>query len=203
MHALPKDIAKYEEKYDEGYTQVYEARLKKMKSLGLLSPDWEIPGPVGQWPEVKLKEWEAACMEVYAAMVDNMDQGIGRIVTCLKDNKQLDNTLIIYVQDNGGCAEGMGRGKQVGPLERPAQPDTEPMKRDELQTQMISPKVPRRLFPAPGSRGHARTTRNLHRLWSQLGQRVQHPFPYNLPVILVILVLWACSVREQFSTYLR
>lgn len=140
MHALHEDIAKYEGKYDKGYTPVYEARLKKMKSLGLLDPDWEIPGPVGKWSDVKLKEWESACMEVYAAMVDNMDQGIGRIVNCLKENKQLDNTLIIYVQDNGGCAEGMGRGKQVGPLERPDKPDVTPMGRDELQTQMIPKK---------------------------------------------------------------
>ncbi|MGD1979260.1 MAG: arylsulfatase [Akkermansiaceae bacterium] len=137
MHALPEDIAKYDGKYDEGYAAVYEARLKKMKALGLLGADWQIPGPVGTWSEVKKKEWEAACMEVYAAMVDNMDQGIGRIVKCLKEHKQLENTLIFYLQDNGGCAEGMGRGKQVGPLKRPAKPDVEPMKKDELQTQMV------------------------------------------------------------------
>ena len=109
MHALPKDIAKYDGKYDEGYDPVYEARLKKMKTLGLLNPDWQIPGPIGTWSDVRRKEWEAACMEVYAAMVDNMDQGIGR-------------------------------GKQIGPLERPAKPDTTPMGRDELQTQMVPKK---------------------------------------------------------------
>ena len=140
MHALPKDIAKYDGKYDGGYDPVYEARLKKMKTLGLLNPDWQIPGPIGTWSDVRRKEWEAACMEVYAAMVDNMDQGIGRIVDCLKKNQQLDNTLILYLQDNGGCAEGLGRGKQIGPLERPAKPDTTPMGRDELQTQMVPKK---------------------------------------------------------------
>jgi arylsulfatase len=140
MHALPEDIAKYDGKYDEGYDPVYQARLKKMKALGLLNPDWKIPGPIGTWSEVKRKEWESACMEVYAAMVDNMDQGIGRIVACLRKHEQLDNTLILYLQDNGGCAEGLGRGKQVGPLKRPAQPDTTPMERDELQTQMVPKK---------------------------------------------------------------
>ena len=140
MHALPKDIAKYDGKYDGGYDPVYEARLKKMKTLGLLNPDWQIPGPIGTWSDVRRKEWEAACMEVYAAMVDNMDQGIGRILDCLKKNQQLDNTLILYLQDNGGCAEGLGRGKQIGPLERPAKPDTTPMGRDELQTQMVPKK---------------------------------------------------------------
>ena len=48
-------------------------------------------------------------MEVYAAMVDRMDQGIGRIVDELKRQNILDNTMICYMQDNGGCAEAMGR----------------------------------------------------------------------------------------------
>ncbi len=48
-------------------------------------------------------------MEVYAAMIDNMDQGIGRIVAQLEKDGQLDNTLIMFLQDNGGCAEGLGR----------------------------------------------------------------------------------------------
>ena len=47
-------------------------------------------------------------MEVYAAMIDNMDQGIGRIVAELKANNMLDNTLILFLQDNGGCAETFG-----------------------------------------------------------------------------------------------
>ncbi len=139
MHALPEDIAKYDGKYDDGYAPAYQARLKKMKKLGLIDPKWEIPGPVGDWSKVELKQWESACMEVYAAMVDNMDQGIGRIVKCLKDHKQLDNTLIFYLQDNGGCAEGFGRGKLVGPLERPAKPTLKPMGKDELQTNMVPP----------------------------------------------------------------
>jgi arylsulfatase A-like enzyme len=137
MQALPEDIAKYEGKYDDGYDPTYQARLKKMKQLGLIDPKWEIPGPIGDWSKVELKEWESACMEVYAAMVDNMDQGIGRIVQALKDHKQLDNTLILYLQDNGGCAEGFGRGKLVGPLERPAKPTLKPMGKDELQTNMV------------------------------------------------------------------
>jgi len=139
MHALPKDIAKYEGKYDAGYAPVYEARLKKMKSLGLIDPNWQIPGPIGDWSKVEKKEWESACMEVYAAMVDNMDQGIGRIVESLKKNGQLDNTLILFFQDNGGCAEGFGRGTLVGPLERPAAPTLKPMGKDELQTNMVPP----------------------------------------------------------------
>ncbi|MGJ8695747.1 MAG: arylsulfatase [Verrucomicrobiaceae bacterium] len=137
MHALPEDIAKYEGKYDQGYAPIYEARLKKMKSLGLIDPAWQIPGPIGDWSKVELKKWESACMEVYAAMVDNMDQGIGRIIQSLRETGQLDNTLILFFQDNGGCAENFGRGQLVGPLERPAAPTLKPMGKDELQTEMV------------------------------------------------------------------
>lgn len=139
MHALPQDIAKYEGKYDGGYTPAREARIRKLKSLGLLPDDWEVTPQVGDWDKVELKEWESACMEVYAAMVDNMDQGIGRIVAALEANGQLDDTLVMFFQDNGGCAEMFGRGKLVGPLERPAKPTLPPMKPDALQTEMVPP----------------------------------------------------------------
>jgi len=75
-----------------------------------LDVNW-LPAPlVGDWAKVKDREFEARCMEVYAAMVDCMDQGIGRIVAELRHQRRLDNTLIFYLQDNGACAETMGRG---------------------------------------------------------------------------------------------
>jgi len=78
-------------------------------------------------------------MEVYAAMVDNMDQGIGRIIDALERTGQLENTLVLYFQDNGGCAETFGRRERVGPLERPDAPTLPPMDPDELQTEMVPP----------------------------------------------------------------
>ncbi|MGY8643381.1 MAG: arylsulfatase [Verrucomicrobiales bacterium] len=139
MHALPEDIAKYEGKFDDGYTPIREARIKRLKEMKLLPDHWKVTDQVGNWDNVKLKEWESACMEVYAAMIDNMDQGIGRIIQSLKDTDQYDNTLILFFQDNGGCAETFGRGKLVGPLERPSAPTLEPMGKDKLQTNMIPP----------------------------------------------------------------
>lgn len=109
MHARPADIAKYRGKYDGGYTPIREARLEKMKRLGLLKPEWALPAQVGDWSKVENKEWEARCMEVYAAMVDSMDQGIGRLMAALRANGQFENTLIVYLQDNGACAENPGR----------------------------------------------------------------------------------------------
>ncbi len=139
MHALPQDIAKYEGKYDTGYAPVRDGRLAKLKELGLLSDDWQPAPMVGDWDAQEDKVWEAACMEVYAAMVDNMDQGIGRIVAELKTQGMLDNTLILFLQDNGGCAEIFGRNVTVGPQERPDAPTLAPMGKDELQTEMIPP----------------------------------------------------------------
>jgi len=147
MHALQKDIAKYRGKYDAGYAPVRKARFEKARKLGLIQPNWKLSPQAGNWDRVKNKAWEARCMEVYAAMVDNMDQGIGRIVDSLRKNGQLDNTLILFLQDNGGCAEGLGRrprGNRAGP--RADQPKLPPMKPETLQRAMI-PKQTRDGWP--------------------------------------------------------
>jgi arylsulfatase A-like enzyme len=139
MHALPEDIAKYDGAYDDGYTAIRQTRVKRLKELKLLPDDWEVSPQVGDWSSVKNKEWESALMEVYAAMVDCMDRGIGKIVESLKSTGQYENTMIIFLQDNGGCAETFGRKQRVGPLERPPAPTLPPMSKDELQTEMIPP----------------------------------------------------------------
>ncbi len=113
MHALPEDIAKYHGKYDAGYESIRQARLLKARQLGLISADASVAPTVGDWTEVKNKEWEARCMEVYAAMIDRMDQNVGKMVEALKVTGQLDNTLIFFLQDNGGCQEAIGRQKEV------------------------------------------------------------------------------------------
>ena len=80
MHALEKDIAKYKGKYDAGYEPIRKARYERMKKLGVIK-DWDLSDAPQRWedfPEDQ-KAWEIRCMEVYAAMIDNMDQGIGRI----------------------------------------------------------------------------------------------------------------------------
>jgi arylsulfatase len=77
-------------------------------------------------------------MEVYAAMIDRMDQGIGRIVAELTRTGRLDNTLILFLQDNGGCAETVGRqAKPNIPAERPAQPPLEPRGADFIDATTI------------------------------------------------------------------
>ncbi len=131
MHARESDIAKYKGRYSAGYQAIRAARWAKQKQLGLVDPKWE-PSPLaGDWSKVKDQPFEERCMEVYAAMVDSMDQGIGRIVGELKARGQLDNTLIFYLQDNGGCAESIGRGPN-SPV-RGDNPTLPPMAPDDQQ----------------------------------------------------------------------
>ena len=135
MHALPKDIAKYKGKYDEGFTPIRKKRYKRLKELGLIKQDLKLSTKSGDWEKTQNKEWEARNMEVYAAMIDNMDQGIGRIVAEFKKQKTLDDTLIFYLQDNGGCAEGFGRYKSS----RPYRTNYKPLGRDGFQTKIWPP----------------------------------------------------------------
>lgn len=151
MHALPEDIDKYEGKYDAGYGPVRKARLKRLEELALIDPQWKLSPQAGDWKSVKNKEWESRCMEVYAAMIDNMDQGIGRIVETLKAKGIYDNTLILFLQDNGGCAEQMGRRNKEA-VERADKPALPPMKADQLQFDMI-PRQTRDGYPVRRGRG--------------------------------------------------
>lgn len=85
-------------------------------------------------------------MEVYAAMIDRMDQGIGRIVATLREAGRLDNTLIFFLQDNGGCAETIGRQRSERTIERPSQPTLAPLANEALDL-LIIPRRTRDGFP--------------------------------------------------------
>jgi arylsulfatase len=131
LHAKESDIAKYRGRYDGGYEAIREKRWAKEKKLGLVDDRWGRAPSAEEWDAVKNKAFEARCMEVYAAQVDCMDQGIGRIIAELKAQGQFDNTLILFLQDNGGCAEGVGRGTNF--TARAAQPSLPPMSKDDPQ----------------------------------------------------------------------
>ena len=135
MHALEKDIAKYHGKYDGGFEPIRRARFERMKKLGLIDAKAELSPIAEDWTKTEHKEWNARCMEVYAAMIDCMDQGIGRIIAQLKKDGQFDDTLIFFLQDNGGCAEQMGRTAN-----RPESPKPlKPFGSDDLQPHIWPP----------------------------------------------------------------
>ena len=135
MHALPDDIAKYKGKYDDGFAPIRAARLRRLKELGLVAADTKLSPASDDWERVEDKPWEARNMEVYAAMIDNMDQGIGRIVAELQRQERLEQTLFFFLQDNGGCAEGYGR---YAP-NRPYPTDIKPLGPDDFQTRIWPP----------------------------------------------------------------
>jgi len=124
MHALPEDVARYKGKYDAGYRATREARFERMKKLGVIEENCKLSPQAEDFSEVPedRREWEVRGMEVYAAMVDRMDQGIGDIVDQLKSSGVYENTLIFYMQDNGGCAENCGRGGTMTRAEAPKMP---------------------------------------------------------------------------------
>ena len=111
LHAKPEDIARYKGRYASGWDEVRRQRFRRQIDLGLIQDTWELPPrepEVLSWEEDPNREWQESLMEVYAAMVDSMDQGIGRILQALEDVGTADNTMVIFLSDNGGCAEQAG-----------------------------------------------------------------------------------------------
>jgi len=134
MHAMEEDVARYHGRYDCGYGPIREARFRRLRQLGIIRSDWELSPQAGNWDEVQHKAWEARCMEVYAAMITNMDAGIGRIVECLQRSGQLENTLVFFLQDNGGCQEPVGRR---GNWKRPVSATLPPIPADAIRLDVI------------------------------------------------------------------
>ena len=106
LHAPANYIEKYRGAYDDGYENLRERRIKALRQQGILSSDivepaW--PKLVPRWHDLtpEQQRLKSRDMEVYAAMVDYMDEQIGRVVDWLERNNKLDNTLIVFFSDNG------------------------------------------------------------------------------------------------------
>lgn len=117
LMALPEDIAKYRETYKAGWEAIRTARYNRMVKMGLIDPaTTKLPSRWKEdlkWSQNPDTAWDAMAMAVHAAMIDRMDQGIGRILQALRETGQLDNTLILFLSDNGASPEncaGYGPG---------------------------------------------------------------------------------------------
>jgi len=113
LHAKPADIAKYRGKYGARWKELREQRFARQKELGLFANDAvlsEIHPDAVDWTTETEDDMDLR-MAVYAAMVDSMDQAIGRVLDALRETGREDNTLVLFLSDNGACAEGVGKGK--------------------------------------------------------------------------------------------
>lgn len=133
LHALPEDIAKYRDRYLEGWEKLREARFSRQREMGLVTttlselehevgPPYEFPEAIARlglgelnrplpWGELtdEQRRFQATKMAIHAAMIDRMDQEIGRVIVQLKAMGAYDNTLIFFASDNGASAEIMVR----------------------------------------------------------------------------------------------
>jgi arylsulfatase len=124
LHARPEDIAKYEGKYMKGWDALRKERHQRMIEMGIVDKRWPLTprdSEVPAWDTVADKKAWDRRMAVYAAQIDRLDFGIGRILKQLRDIGAEDNTLVLFLADNGGCAEVVDQGKPGVP---PGLPDS-------------------------------------------------------------------------------
>ena len=201
LHARERDIAHYKRKYDAGYDAIRKARLAKMKALGVISNDAELSAAAGDWDSIEHKDWEAANMEVYAAMVDAMDQGIGKIIDALKETGQFENTLLCYFQDNGGCAEAAGRSLKPNP--RKEAPTLSKISPEKLHYFGSSPRQTREGWPVRAGRvmpGPADTYIGYGQNWANVSNtpfREYKHWTHEGGISTPLIVHWPAGISEK------
>ena len=150
LHALPKDIEKVGDRYKEGWDKIRQKRWQRIQELGIasgklseverdLGPPYHFPealkilgkGEVNRplpWDSLsdEQKEFQAKKMAIHAAMIERVDTEIGRILNQLKSMGQYENTLIMFLSDNGASAEIMVRGDGHDPKAPLGSADTYP-----------------------------------------------------------------------------
>ncbi|MGW4378823.1 arylsulfatase [Kitasatospora sp. NPDC004531] len=119
LQAKPEDLARHRGRYDGGWDELRERRFARQLAAGHFPPGTELPErnaeaghQVGPWDELDevQRALYARYMEVYAAMVDNVDQNLGRLTEVLDRLGELDNTIVVFTSDNGGTGEGGAEG---------------------------------------------------------------------------------------------
>ena len=145
LHALQEDIDKYKDRFSEGWDQVRAKRYARMRKMGLVNcplapfdpgiwPDWNLPSEeltarIGPGEVTRAVPWASLTpvqqtfqrtkLAIHAAMIDRMDQEIGRVITQLKAMNAFENTVIVFVSDNGASAEQLIRGNGHDPQAAP------------------------------------------------------------------------------------
>lgn len=120
LQAPEEEVAKYKGVYDAGWDELRMKRYLRQLESGLFPREFKLsprPRHVPAWKSLsaKDKKWEARRMEVFAAMVDVVDQNIGRLISHLKKKGVWENTLFLFCSDNGACPFERTRGKDLEP----------------------------------------------------------------------------------------
>ncbi len=109
IHARERDVARHVDRYRSGWDAVRRERHRRLSELGLLKvPLAPRDERIAPWESAGPKEWLARRMAVYAAMVEQMDLGIGKVLDALESRGLAKDTLVVFLSDNGGCAEEIG-----------------------------------------------------------------------------------------------
>lgn len=110
LHAREETIAPYRERYRmQGWNEWRETRLQRQIELGLLPEEARpapVPASIPNWADDPHKEWQAERMAVYAAQISNVDRGVGRLLTVLEESGADENTLVLFLSDNGAARDG-------------------------------------------------------------------------------------------------
>ncbi len=125
LHAWPEDIAKYRGTYVRGWDALREERYARLVSQGIIDPKWKLSPrdpDVPPWEEAENQTDWALRMAVYAAMVDRMDQGVGRVLAALHRLGLEKDTLVMFLSDNGGCHESVEGRNLNTPGTEPGEP---------------------------------------------------------------------------------
>lgn len=128
LHAPADSIAKYRGRFRAGWDELRRERYRRMVRMGLLDPRWSLTARDSRapaWESVSHRDWQMRRMEVYAAMVEHMDRAVGAIVGALRRVGAEADTLLLFLSDNGGCAEEIGpqwRGLHIPKATRAGQP---------------------------------------------------------------------------------
>ena len=118
LHANEEDIARYLGRYRAGWDAIRTSRHEELKGLGIVSRRWPISPrdeKAPPWDAVTHVDWEDSRMATYAAQIASMDRGIGRMTNALSELGIADNTLLVFLSDNGGCAELLSEDGYVDP----------------------------------------------------------------------------------------
>lgn len=135
LHALEEDIARYRGRYRAGWDVLRSGRHERQRSMGLLPHTWALSArdsSAPAWEQVpqQYRDWEDARMAAYAAQIDRMDQNVGKIAAALRARDVAEDTLLLFLSDNGASAEYLP--PTVGPQIPPRTPDGRPVRKGNV-----------------------------------------------------------------------